>query len=114
MLILKQFSRIVNGSIGPNLSIVKVCLKLGMGPVSDTSYIGKKIAAHTSKIVTMRHGNRVFIMPPPLKVGGAYRFAFVRPSVRPSVRTYVRTSVRPYEKNKFVLRVSLKPLPLQT
>jgi len=36
MLILKPFSRIVNGSVGPYLSIVKVRLKLGMGmgPVS--------------------------------------------------------------------------------
>ena len=42
-------------------------------------------------------------MPPPLKVGGAYKFAFVRLSVR--------TSVRP---ERSVSRVSLKPLPLQT
>ena len=44
MLILKQFSRFVNGSVGPYLSIVKARSKLGMGPVSGTSYIGKKIA----------------------------------------------------------------------
>ena len=34
----------MNGSVGPYLSIVKVRLKLGMGPVSGTSYIGKKYA----------------------------------------------------------------------
>jgi len=37
---------------------------------------------------------QLFFMPPPLKVGGAYRFAFVRPSVRLYVRPYFRTSVR--------------------